>query len=183
MAQRVAGSGRRGSPPPTARADSVVSRSWARNRSWRFWTITFITAATLIYVGSLEARRAAYAGRLPGLPELSPQQRAIRAHLNEADRAASSLRGARTATADSCAQMQDGAVRACGLCSCPPVPGSQSIPPQKSGKEVRANAQRAHAHGVSTTSAGRVTGRITWITHPTDGGANQRPAELKHQRL
>src|SRR5207249_6153300 len=66
------------------------SRSWARNRSWRFWTITFITAATLIYVGSLEARRAAYAGRLPGLPELSPQQRAIRAHLNEADRAARS---------------------------------------------------------------------------------------------
>lgn len=90
MAQRPGDSGPPGSPPPPARAESVVSQSRERNRSWRVWAVAFIGAAVLTCVGFIEARHATYARRLPELPDLSSERRAVRAHLTEVDRAARS---------------------------------------------------------------------------------------------
>ena len=47
-----------------------------------------VAAGAVIYVGVSQARQAAYAARLPSLPDLSDQTAAVREHLTEADRAA-----------------------------------------------------------------------------------------------
>ena len=47
-----------------------------------------MVAGVLLYAGVSQARRAAYAARLPALPELSGQPPALREHLETADRAA-----------------------------------------------------------------------------------------------
>jgi len=61
-----------------------------RGRSWRFWAAlaVVLAAAPLTYGGFSLARQAAYAARLPALPDLSRQPAALRAHLTEADRVA-----------------------------------------------------------------------------------------------
>jgi tetratricopeptide (TPR) repeat protein len=66
----------------------VEGSSVARGRSWLLWAAITVVVGTLIYVGVTEARQAAYAARLPLLPELSDEPPAVRDHLTEADRVA-----------------------------------------------------------------------------------------------
>ena len=86
-----------GRPPrDDARRDSTGSaapaaaprRSAPRPRRWLVWTAAAAVAVAALHAGVSQARRAAYAARLPALPELSGQPPALREHLEAADRAA-----------------------------------------------------------------------------------------------
>src|SRR5688572_11255391 len=86
MGHQVPGADLRGAsahaPPPPGRHLGI-------GRSWPAWAaVTLAVTGTLAYVGFARARHAAYATRLPALPELSRQPAAVRAHLMQADRAA-----------------------------------------------------------------------------------------------
>ena len=50
-----------------------------------------MAVGAVLYAGVSQARQAAYAARLPSLPELSGQPPVLREHLREADRAARAL--------------------------------------------------------------------------------------------
>ena len=71
-----------------AEAPAAAGRSGPRRRRWLIWAAVSAVAGVLLYAGVSQARRAAYAARLPALPELSGQPPALREHLETADRAA-----------------------------------------------------------------------------------------------
>ncbi len=60
----------------------------AKRALWLTWVGVAVAVAAVLYAGVSQARQAAYAARLPSLPELSGQPTAVREHLGEADRAA-----------------------------------------------------------------------------------------------
>ena len=70
-------------PPPAG-----AGRPASRRRRWLFRAAAAAAAAAVLYAGASQARRAAYAARLPALPDLSDQPPALREHLEAADRAA-----------------------------------------------------------------------------------------------
>ena len=66
----------------------VAKRRVARGRSWLPWLAAAGVVGALAYVGVSETRQAAYAARLPSLPDLSGHPTVVREHLGGADRAA-----------------------------------------------------------------------------------------------
>ena len=72
---------------PTAPAGPGRRRQ-SRRRRWLLGAAAAAVAGALIAVGAAQARRAAYAARLPALPELAGQPPALREHLEAADRQA-----------------------------------------------------------------------------------------------
>ncbi len=77
----------RGAATP-AEPPAAAGRSGPRRRRWLAWAAVSVLGGVLLYAGVSQARRAAYAARLPALPELSGQPPALREHLETADRAA-----------------------------------------------------------------------------------------------
>ena len=80
---------RRGAASPAGRP-AAVERPRPAGRRWLAWVAVAAVAGAGLYVGGSQARRAAYAARLPALPDLSSQPAALREHLETADRTARS---------------------------------------------------------------------------------------------
>ena len=71
-----------------ARPPAAVGHPAPRGRRWLIWAAAAAVTGVVLYAGVSQARRAAYAARLPALPEFSGQPPALREHLEAADRAA-----------------------------------------------------------------------------------------------
>ena len=69
-----------------ARPSAAVGHPAPRGRRWLTWAAAAAVTGVVLYAGVSQARRAAYAARLPALPELSGQPPALREHLEAADR-------------------------------------------------------------------------------------------------
>ena len=78
----------REAPAPAEPPAGAASRPGPRRRRWLTWAAASAVAGVALFAGVSQARRAAYAARLPTLPELSSQPPALREHLEAADRAA-----------------------------------------------------------------------------------------------
>ena len=78
---------RRASPPPGGPPVSH-RRSAPRGGGGLVWVAVAVALGAVIYAGVSHARQAAYAARLPSLPDLSDQPSAVREHLTDADGAA-----------------------------------------------------------------------------------------------
>ena len=85
--QPARGDGDPSASSPT-RPPATAGRPAPRRPRWLAWAAVAAVAAAVLYVGVSQVRRAAYAARLPALPELSGQPPALREHLEAADRAA-----------------------------------------------------------------------------------------------
>ena len=88
----AAGRPSRRDPPREAAAPAgggaAVAGSRPHRRRWLIWTTAAAVAVAVASAGISQARRAAYAARLPALPELSGQPAPLREHLETANRGA-----------------------------------------------------------------------------------------------
>ena len=65
---------------------AVVSFLGTKQRGWLICSASLVVVGAVFYVAVSQVRSAAYAARLPPLPELSGQPTAVRDHLREADK-------------------------------------------------------------------------------------------------
>ena len=89
MGRNRRGDARR-SPASLPGRPAAVERPRPGGRRWLAWVAVAAVVGATLYVGVSQVRQAAYAARLPALPDLSTQPAALREHLEAADRTARS---------------------------------------------------------------------------------------------